>query len=66
MDITELSMSLSQNRILSAVGTAMLGKTLDLVEGQADMMTESMAGNSSPSLESLVYPTSGTQIDMRI
>ncbi len=66
MDITELSMSLSQNRILSAVGTAMLGKTLDLVEGQADMMTESMASNSSPSLESLVYPTSGTQIDMRI
>ncbi|MCR5415858.1 MAG: YjfB family protein [Pseudobutyrivibrio sp.] len=66
MDIAELSMSLNQNRIMSAVGTAMLGKTLDLVEGQADMMTDTMGSMNTPSLESLVYPTSGTQIDMRI
>ena len=65
MDITELSMSLSQNRLLTAVGTAMLGKTLDVMEGQAQAMTE-VLDMSAPSLESLVYPTSGTMIDMRI
>ena len=65
MDIAEISMNLSQNQLLSAVGTAMLGKTLDVVEGQAEALTKSMDMNS-PSLESLVYPTSGTIIDMRI
>ncbi|MBQ5426443.1 MAG: YjfB family protein [Pseudobutyrivibrio sp.] len=65
MDIAEISMNLSQNQLLTAVGTAMLGKTLDVVEGQAEALTKSMDMNS-PSLESLVYPTSGTMIDMRI
>ena len=65
MDIAEISMNLSQNQLLTAVGTAMLGKTLDVVEGQAEALTKSMDMNS-PSLESLVYPTSGTIIDMRI
>jgi len=65
MDVSEISMSLSQNQLMSAVGTTMLGKTLDLVEGQAELFTKAMDMNS-PSLESLVYPTSGTMIDMRI
>ncbi len=65
MDIAEISMNLSQNQLLTAVGTAMLGKTLDVVEGQAEALTKSM-GMNSPSLESLVYPTSGTMIDMRV
>jgi hypothetical protein len=65
MDITEISMNLSQNQLMSAVGTAMLGKTLDVVEGQAAALASSMDMNA-PSLESLVYPTSGTMIDMRI
>ena len=65
MDIAEISMNLSQNQLMTAVGTAMLGKTLDIVEGQADALTASMDMNS-PSLESMVYPTSGTMIDMRI
>ncbi|SFO09937.1 Putative motility protein [Pseudobutyrivibrio sp. JW11] len=63
MDIAEISMSLSQNQLMSAVGTAMLGKTLDLVEGQGQALAESM---NTPSLESLVYPTSGTMIDVRV
>ena len=29
MDIAQVSMNLSQNQLLNAVGTAMLGKTLD-------------------------------------
>lgn len=65
MDIAEISMNLSQNQLMSAVGTAMLGKTLDIVEGQASALTAGMDMNS-PSLESLVYPTSGTMIDMRV
>ena len=65
MDITELSMSLSQNKLLSAVGTTMLGKTLDVMEGQAQLFAEGIDMNA-PALESLVYPTSGTTIDMRV
>ena len=65
MDIAEISMNLSQNQLMSAVGTAMLGKTMDLMEGQAQSFTEGINMNA-PSLESLVYPTSGTAIDMRI
>ena len=67
MDIAEISMSLSQNQLMSAVGTAMLGKTIDLVEGQSQALAESMSMSmNTPSLESLVYPTSGTMIDMRV
>ncbi len=65
MDIAQLSMNLSQNNLMNAVGTAMLSKTLDLMEGQADALTAGIDMNS-PSLESLVYPTSGTSIDLRI
>ena len=65
MDIAEISMSLSQNQLMTAVGTAKLGKTLDLVEGQGQALAQSMSMNT-PSLESLVYPTSGTMIDVRI
>lgn len=65
MDIASLSMGMSQNKIMTAVNTAMLDKTLDLAEAQTSMLTESMAA-TSPSLESLVYPTMGTQIDMTV
>ncbi|MBP5325287.1 MAG: YjfB family protein [Pseudobutyrivibrio sp.] len=65
MDIAQISMNLSQNKLMSAVGTSMLSKSLDLAEGQAQMLAEGMNMNS-PSLESLVYPTSGTSIDLRI
>ncbi|MBE5904198.1 MULTISPECIES: YjfB family protein [Pseudobutyrivibrio] len=65
MDVAEISMNLSQNKLMSAVGTSMLSKSLDLIEGQVTMLTEGMDMNS-PSLESLVYPTSGTAIDLRI
>lgn len=65
MDVAEISMNLSQNKLMSAVGTSMLSKSLDLIEGQVTMLTEGLDMNS-PSLESLVYPTSGTAIDLRI
>lgn len=65
MDIASLSMGMSQNKIMTAVNTAMLDKTLDLAVAQTSMLTESMAA-ASPSLESLVYPTMGTQIDITV
>ena len=65
MDIAELSMSLSQNSLLSAVGTTMLGNTIDLMEELAEAFAQSIDMNA-PSLESLVYPTSGTSIDLRV
>ncbi len=65
MDITELSMSLSQNQLLNAVGATMLGKSMDLMEGQAEAFAQAIDMNA-PSLESLVYPTSGTSIDLRV
>lgn len=65
MDIAEISMSLSQSQLLNEVGTTMLGKSLDLMEGQAQAFAKAMDMNA-PSLESLVYPTSGTSIDLRV
>lgn len=65
MDIAEISMSLSQNKLMTAVGTAMLSNTLDIAEGQSELFAEGIDMNS-PSLESLVYSTSGTSIDLRI
>ena len=65
MDIAQLSMDMSQNRVMSAVGTAMLSKSMDLVSSEMDMMSQTMSA-TTPSLESLVYPTQGTQIDMRV
>ncbi len=65
MDITDVSMNLSQNSLMTAVGTALLSKSFDLMEEQAQAFAQGI-NMSSPSLESLVYPTSGTSIDLRV
>lgn len=65
MDIAQISMNLSQGSLMNAVGTTLLGKAIDMSQEQADFFTDSMNMNS-PSLESLVYPTSGTAIDIRV
>ncbi len=66
MDITELSMDLSQNKLLTQVGTAMLCKSMDVAESQAAMMADSMAMVQQPSLEALTFSTQGTAIDLRV
>ncbi len=66
MDITELSMDLSQNKLLTQVGTAMLCKSMDMAENQAAMMADSMAMVQQPSLEALTFSTQGTAIDLRV
>ena len=51
MDVAEISMNLSQNKLMSAVGTSMLSKSLDLIEGQVTMLTEGMDMNSPAQVE---------------
>ncbi len=66
MDITELSMDLSQNKLLTQVSTAMLCKSMDVAESQTAMMADSMAMVQQPSLEALTISTQGTAIDLRV
>lgn len=65
MDIASLSMGLSQNKLLSQVGTAVLSKTLD---NSQDMAASEVAMiDSIPTahdLETSVNPAVGSQIDV--
>ena len=65
MDIASLSMGLSQNKLLSQVGTAVLSNTLD---NSQDMAASEVAMiDSIPTthdLETSVNPAVGSQIDV--
>ena len=65
MDIASLSMGLSQNKLLSQVGTAVLSNTLD---NSQDMAASEVAMiDSIPTahdLEMSVNPAVGSQIDV--
>lgn len=62
MDIPSLSMALSQNRVLSDVGVAMLSKNLDMMEEAGENM---IAGIQSVS-ETSVNPNIGSNIDISV
>ena len=62
MDIPSLSMALSQNRILTDVGVAMLSKNLDTMEAAGQNM---IAGIESVS-ETSVNPNIGSNIDISV
>ena len=62
MDIPSLSMALSQNRILTDVGVAMLSKNLDTMEAAGQNM---IAGIESVS-ETSVNPNIGSNIDISL
>lgn len=63
MNIPELSMALSQTKLQNDVGTAMLGKALEL----ADTFGENLdAMLKAPALESSVTPHLGGSIDVLI
>ncbi|MBE5837830.1 MULTISPECIES: YjfB family protein [unclassified Butyrivibrio] len=62
MDIPALSMALSQNKILTDVGVAMLSKSLDVME---DTGSSLVAGIDAVS-ELSVNPDIGGNIDIRI
>ena len=67
MDIAQMAMNMAQTNTVTAFSTAMLDKTLDLVESQGAMMAQTISQAPAPSLESMVYPnTMGTKIDMTV
>lgn len=58
MDIPALSMAMSQESVLTKVGYAVLGNTLDLIETQGSSMAKMM--------ELSVTPEIGSSIDISI
>lgn len=58
MDIAALSIAMSQSKLMTEIGTAVLSKTLDTVEVQADGMVEM--------LEQSVNPSVGGNIDISL
>lgn len=50
MDITALSPAMSQQQVLSQVGTAVLAKTMDTAEQIGDSMTKMMEQSVAPGI----------------
>lgn len=66
MDMPSTSMINSNNGILQQFGIAMLGKELQVQEGQAAAEVAMINSMPSPSLESLVNPAVGNNIDIGV
>ena len=64
MDIAMLSMNMSQSRMMNEVGTAVMAMQMDAFEDLGANMIETM--KSMPSLESMVNPAIGGNIDIAI
>lgn len=64
MDIPQLSTAIAQSGAMQQISIAMLGKQLDTIESSGDMLTASLASMPSPSLESMVNPSIGGNIDL--
>ena len=62
MDIPSLSMALSQNRVLTDVGVAMLSKNLDFMKDVGSNFAEQIDSVSELS----VNPNVGSNIDIRL
>ena len=62
MDIAALSMAMSQNKIMSDVGTAVLSKAIDTVE----QMGASIVNMIDRSMELSVNPNIGSNIDISV
>ena len=58
--------TIAQSGAMQQVGIAMLGKQLDTVENNGDMLVASLSSMPSPSLESMVNPAIGGNIDLRV
>ncbi len=63
MDIPTLSMELSQSRVLSDVGTAVLSKSLDMVQDQGAAVTDLI---DTAAMELSVNPDIGANIDISV
>lgn len=66
MNINQLSLTTSQNSVVNAFSTKMLANSMDIAKAEGAMLAESIASAPSPSLESLVYPTMGKNIDTTV
>ena len=66
MDMPSTSMINSNNGILQQFGIAMLGKELQVQEGQAAAEVAMINSMPSPSLESIVNPAVGNNIDIGV
>ena len=66
MDMPSTSMINSNNGILQQFGIAMLGKELQVQESQASAEVAMINSMPSPSLESLVNPAVGNNIDIGV
>lgn len=58
--------TIAQSGAMQQVGIAMLAKQLDTVENNGDMLVASLSSMPSPSLESMVNPAIGGNIDLRV
>lgn len=63
MDIASLSMSVANNRLGSTVGTAVLGKSLDMAEKMGQGVVNMM---NSSAMELSVNPSVGSNLDIRL
>lgn len=63
MDIAGLSMSLSSNKVMSQVSTAVLGKAIDAGEALGEGLVQIM---DAAAMELSVNPGVGANFDMRI
>lgn len=64
--IADASLALSQQQSMSSVGTTVLGKSLDQMNQSGQMLVNSLNSMPSPSLESLVNPSVGSNIDVQV
>lgn len=66
MDIVGLAMSMSQTKTMNAIGTAVLSNAIDMTESMGQGMANMIQSAPSPSLESLVNPAVGGNIDLTV
>ena len=66
MDIARLSMGMSQMNIGTEIGAKMLSMNLDSIDKMGAAMLDTMNSMPSPSLESLVNPAVGGNIDFTV
>ncbi|HAN50306.1 MAG TPA: putative motility protein [Lachnospiraceae bacterium] len=66
MDIAGLSVSLSNAKVANAFSTAMLAKQLDVAKDAGQSLVASLDSMPSPSLETSVNPSVGSNIDLTV
>ncbi|MCR5053300.1 MAG: YjfB family protein [Lachnospiraceae bacterium] len=66
MDIAGLSTYMSQAKVMNSLGTAVLKMNLDMMSDVGEMLTDTMNAMPGASLESLVNPAVGGNIDIAV